>query len=82
MNFLIAMSKIKKQITATNVKIENGELSFVIDGQSYVFSLNEVSEKLKSASEIERNFFSVSPAGYGIHWPLIDEDISFSGLIY
>ena len=25
--------------------------------------------------------FKVSPSGYGIHWPLIDEDLSFNGLI-
>ncbi|MCA1752818.1 MAG: DUF2442 domain-containing protein [Flavobacteriales bacterium] len=23
----------------------------------------------------------VSPSGYGVHWPLIDEDISFAGLL-
>ncbi|HTN19319.1 MAG TPA: hypothetical protein VL125_02545 [Pelobium sp.] len=22
---------------------------------------------------MKRNFFKISPAGYGIHWPLIDE---------
>jgi hypothetical protein len=29
----------------------------------------------------ERNNFEVSPSGYGIHWPLIDEDLSIDGLI-
>jgi hypothetical protein len=23
----------------------------------------------------------MSPAGYGIHWPMIDEDISIDGLL-
>nr|WP_253276482.1 DUF2442 domain-containing protein [Synechococcus sp. PCC 6312] len=25
--------------------------------------------------------YQVSPAGYGIHWPLIDEDLSINGLL-
>lgn len=34
-----------------------------------------------NASEIERNTYEISPSGYGIHWPLIDEDISIDGLL-
>ena len=29
----------------------------------------------------EQNEFDVSPSGYGIYWPLIDEDISIDGLL-
>jgi hypothetical protein len=36
---------------------------------------------LLHASEIERTTFEISPSGYGIHWPLIDEDISIDGLL-
>jgi hypothetical protein len=28
-----------------------------------------------------RERFEVSPAGYGIHWPDLDEDLSIDGLI-
>ena len=29
----------------------------------------------------ERATFEISPSGYGIHWPLLDEDISIDGLL-
>ena len=33
------------------------------------------------ASETDRNFFKISPSGYGVHWPSLDEDLSIGGLI-
>ena len=36
---------------------------------------------LEKASDEERNNFEISPSGYGIHWPLLDEDISIDGLL-
>jgi len=47
-----------------------------IDGQLIELPISKVSEKLAKASEIERSYFKISPSGYGIHWPLIDEDLS------
>ncbi|WP_438945919.1 DUF2442 domain-containing protein [Sediminibacterium sp.] len=42
---------------------------------------SKVSEKLVNATEIERSYFKISPSGYGIHWPLIDEDLSVDAFI-
>ncbi|MEQ8954503.1 MAG: DUF2442 domain-containing protein, partial [Gammaproteobacteria bacterium] len=50
-------------------------------GKSHTFELDEVSNLLATASDEEVANFEVSPAGYGIHWPLIDEDISIDGLL-
>jgi hypothetical protein len=36
---------------------------------------------LANASETERKKYEISPSGYGIHWPLIDEDLSIDGLL-
>jgi len=36
---------------------------------------------LEKASDEERDNFEISPSGYGIHWPLLDEDISIDGLL-
>ena len=33
-------------------------------------------ERLASASKDQLMDFEISPSGYGIHWPQIDEDIS------
>ena len=53
---------------------------FVYNGQYLRVGLEYTSTRLKNASEQERNDFKISPSGYGIHWPKIDEDLSFAGL--
>jgi hypothetical protein len=52
-----------------------------IDGDEKKFRIKEVSPSLEKASQNERNAFEISPSGYGVHWPLIDEDISIDGLL-
>lgn len=51
------------------------------DGKIFKISIEKASYKLFTASEIERNLYKFSPSGYGIHWPLIDEDLSVESLI-
>ena len=36
---------------------------------------------LLEASQEQRQNFQISPSGYGIHWPEIDEDISIKSFI-
>jgi Protein of unknown function (DUF2442) len=38
-------------------------------------------KRLAAATEQERLAAELSPGGYGIHWPLIDEDLSVNGLL-
>jgi Protein of unknown function (DUF2442) len=56
-------------------------MSLTIDGQEKRFHLSDISLTLQQASEQERNIFEISPSGYGIHWPLLDEDLSIDGLL-
>ena len=63
------------------IRIENGILSLSVDGQPISKTLTEISPALASASDKEINHYEISPSGYGIHWPLIDEDISIDGLL-
>ena len=39
------------------------------------------SERLAHASQAERDRAELSPSGYGIHWPLIDEDLAVGPLV-
>jgi hypothetical protein len=39
------------------------------------------SERLARASVMERSRAELSPSGYGIHWPLIDEDLAVGALV-
>ncbi|NWH04932.1 DUF2442 domain-containing protein [Desulfobacter latus] len=64
-----------------NVRFKNNHLILDIDGKEHAFELKKISQSLLHAAEIERTTFEISPSGYGIHWPLIDEDISIDGLL-
>ena len=37
--------------------------------------------RLAKATPRERTVWEISAAGHGIHWPLIDEDLSVEGLL-
>ena len=71
----------KKFHNISDLKFEDGFLVINIDGEPKRFQLKEVSPVLDKASEEERSNFEISPSGYGIHWPLLDEDISIDGLL-
>lgn len=43
-------------------------------------AIADISQKLMHATTIERNTYEISPSGFGVHWPLIDEDLSFPNL--
>ena len=64
-----------------NVSFEGETLNIEVDGMPYTFPLVSISTRLASASKQEREVFEVSPSGYGIHWPIIDEDLSIDGLL-
>jgi len=63
------------------LRFENEEMILIVDDQERRFKLSEISTALKNASEGERNTYRISPSGYGIHWPLLDEDLSIDGLL-
>lgn len=71
----------KKHHSIENIKFKNDHITLVIDGVERKFPLNEISPILNNASEKERNTFEVSPSGYGVHWSLLDEDLSIDGLL-
>jgi hypothetical protein len=74
-------TKMKKYHQVENVRIDKGTLYLVVDGNAIERELKEVSQLLAAATDEEQREFEISPSGYGIHWPLIDEDISIDGLL-
>ena len=60
---------------------EKNTLLLRVAGKLYSIPIDLASSKLVNASEIERNLFKVSPSGYGVHWVLIDEDLSVDFLL-
>ena len=71
----------KKYHDISDPKFEDGFLVITIDGELKRFQLKKISLVLEKASKEERNNFKISPSGYGIHWSLLDEDISIDGLL-
>jgi hypothetical protein len=64
-----------------SLSFEGDQMRIKIDGKDHVFALKDLSPRLLAASQNERETFDVSPAGYGIHWPMVDEDLSIDGLL-
>jgi hypothetical protein len=64
-----------------SIKFDANKIYLIVDNQEYTFLLEKISGKLYRASENERAHYTVSPSGYGIHWPLLDEDLSVDGLL-
>lgn len=71
----------KKYHEVSDIQFTAETLKIRIDGNHYEFRLSAISEKLANASDIERNTYEISPSGYGIHWSLIDEDLTIDGFL-
>ena len=64
-----------------NVSVSGCLLHLDVDGRPYEIDLAEQSHRLAGATQRQRERVEVSPSGYGLHWPDIDEDLSIDGLI-
>ena len=71
----------EKAYNITEIKFEKDYLILVADNQTIKLKLGNISDKLKYATEQQRNDYKISPSGYGIHWRQLDEDLSINGLL-
>jgi hypothetical protein len=60
---------------------DGADLVLTVDDRTYRVDLASVSERLAHAGEAARRSYSVSPSGYGIHWPEVDEDLTVDSLV-
>ena len=56
-------------------------LVVVTEAGRFTIPWEKCSESLARASWLERSHAELSPSGYGIHWPLIDEDLAVGPLV-
>lgn len=63
------------------VAVSGRFLHLEVDGKSYEIDLARQSPRLAHATQAQRQQIEVSPSGYGLHWPAVDEDLSVDGLI-
>ncbi len=64
-----------------SIRFENNYIFLNVDGKDYKIDLSTQSNKLASSSDSIKNNYIISPTGYGIHWPDIDEDLSIDALL-
>jgi hypothetical protein len=64
-----------------NLHFSGEYMILTVDGEERRVRLKDISNILLHASEKEKSTYEISPSGYGIHWPLIDEDIGVDGLL-
>lgn len=65
----------------SDVRFDEGRLIVdLMDGRTIAVPLAYY-PRLLNASPAERANWEISGAGYGIHWPDIDEDLSAEGLL-
>ena len=72
------MSKIHN---VESVKVDKDYLFLAVDGKSYSIYLPTCSPRLAKATPAQRQNLEVSPSGYGLHWPEIDEDLAITPLL-
>jgi uncharacterized protein DUF2442 len=63
-------------ILAKAIEATPDALVLILEGKSVSIPWEKCSERLARASVAERGRAILSPSGYGIHWPLIDEDLA------
>lgn len=63
------------------LSLDDVVLNLRVDGSIYAVDLARESERLAKATQEQRAQIVVSPSGYGLHWPMVDEDLSIDGLI-
>jgi len=68
-------------ITAKSVEPSPEALTITTERKTYRIPWEQCSARLARADWVERSRLELSPAGYGIHWPLLDEDLAVGPLI-
>lgn len=67
--------------TATAIEANREGLNISVGERKVQIPWGKCSKRLTSATEQDHLNAELSPGGYGIHWHLIDEDLSVNGLL-
>ena len=70
-----------KLVLAKAIETTPDALILILESGPVSIPWERCSRRLARASMIERSRAQLSPSGYGIHWPLIDEDLAVGPLL-
>jgi hypothetical protein len=68
-------------VLAKTIETTPEALIVIVEAGAVAIPWENCSERLARASPVERIRAELSPSGYGIHWPLIDEDLAVGPLL-
>ncbi len=63
------------------IRFDKNFMYLNIDEQMLIVNVEAISKKLNTADFHQKMTCKISPSGYGIHWPLIDEDLSVDAIL-
>src|ERR1017187_7227112 len=70
-----------KPVLAKAIETTPEALIVIMESGPVSIPWENCSGRLAHASTLERSRAELSPSGYGIHWPLIDEDLAVGPLL-
>ena len=68
-------------VLAHTIRVTEDFLMIVLAGETVSIPWQECSPLLARETTAQRLAAELSPAGYGIHWPLVDEDPAVGPLV-
>ncbi len=68
-------------VIAQRIEAAPAALVIIFEDREARIPWEKCSSKLAAATVEQRQRAELSPGGYGIHWPLIDEHLSVAGLL-
>ncbi len=74
-------SMMLQPLLAREIRATVQGLLVVLPDRDVLIPWSECSPRLAAASDSQRAEAHLSPSGYGIHWPLIDEDLAVAPLV-
>ena len=68
-------------VLAKAIATSRDSLIIILEDRKVAIPWTRCSARLSAANHAERQDAELSPGGYGIHWPKLDEDLSITGLL-
>lgn len=68
-------------VTAVSIETTEDELVIRLVDREVRIRWERCSPTLAAARAEDRRRAELSPGGYGVHWPMLDEDLSIGGLV-
>jgi hypothetical protein len=68
-------------IRIEKVNFEGEHVIFQVSHKKYRIELWQLSERLLHATERQRHTVSISPGGFSVTWPLLEIEMSSSGMM-